>query len=125
MWLKITVVQVDKAEDFILLILLTEWLAGELLGASCQGLAVIEYFAGVARVASLAAHRGLRSRAFEINNDPNFRKKSRRTSTHNNQRKRSFMDFNGEAGYLQLSSVKGFARIPGVQDLGGGRKGAC
>lgn len=75
---------------------------GELNGENHPGLDLIEFFSGVSRVARFAKRCGLHSRAYEIQFDHG--RKRFRWSTHNRQKKRSFMDINGEAGFVLLGS---------------------
>lgn len=63
-----------------------------------QGLDVLEFFAGCARIARIAHRRGLKSRAHEILFD-----KSRKGYKKDWTRKRSSFDINGEAGFAKLS----------------------
>ena len=60
---------------------------------------IIDLFSGKARVSKWGRRAGLRCASYDIAyNDP----KSTKRSKHNNQKRRSSMDINGEAGFAQL-----------------------
>lgn len=60
---------------------------------------VVEMFAGVARIAKLAAWMGLKSRAYDIR----FHKPENPTKPKRGKFPRSSMDLNGSAGFVFLS----------------------
>jgi hypothetical protein len=78
------------AEDAIFLVLLVHWMG---VGGD-EGYQVLEYFAGVARIAALAKAVGYTAFAY----DRDFGKSSKRRS------KRSPMDLNSSAGLVLLGS---------------------
>ena len=87
------------AQEFILVVMLTAWLQipKEL---AVEGLELIEYFAGKARVAKMARRRGYSSRAVDITyTDP----KPPRIDSFS--KPRGSMDINGAAGFVFLSCI--------------------
>lgn len=62
------------------------------------GLDLVEYFAGVGRIAKTAYALGYESRAYEIDYDV----PPHGESSHSNMPKRSSFDLNGEAGFVSL-----------------------
>ena len=61
---------------------------------------MVEFFSGKSRIARWAKLVGLNSRAFDIDFDSSPASRRKR-SKHNGRTKRSFMDFNGEAGFVR------------------------
>ena len=78
------------SEDVLTLILLVRWLE---LGEAHEGTEVIEFFAGVGRIALMARYAGFKSVAYDMSYGEQW---SRRT------KRRSPMDINSNAGLAPL-----------------------
>ena len=85
------------SQDFILLVLLTSWMGLK----TPEGIQVLEFFAGKARIARAAHKAGYVSRACEID----FDKPPRGVESKRGGAKRSHMDINGSAGFVLLGLV--------------------
>lgn len=87
------------AQDFVYLVILVWWIK---CASFCwdvePGLDLVEYFAGVGRIAKTAYALGYESRAYEIDYDV----PPHGESSHSNMPKRSSFDLNGEAGFVSL-----------------------
>ena len=91
-----------ESQDFIFLVLLASWMdCFDLPWDHQPTLDVLEYFAGVSRVAKCAMLAGYQSRAFDIE----FDNPPEGESSHSNLKKRSAFDFCGEAGFMFLFKI--------------------
>ncbi len=63
---------------------------------------VIEFFAGKGRLSRLAAKAGFPVASFELELDNGVRTKTKKSKNKRCFPKRSYMDFNGEAGFALL-----------------------
>lgn len=99
-WLPATTTS-SLAEDFIWLVIFVQFFDFGGAGETLENIQVLELFSGVARVAKTATRCGYSSRAYDILYDRDHKRKFR-FSTHNQRKKRSFMDLNGAAGIAFL-----------------------
>lgn len=86
---------------FVYLVLLASWVGMVMppLDPNNEPLAFVEFFAGRARLSTLANWMGHNSRAHEILWD-----QPTGMSTHSGMQRRSCFDFNGEAGFMSLAT---------------------
>ena len=91
----------SKSEDFVLLVMVAYWAAPNMPLDFDKPIQLIEYFAGVGRIAGLAHLMGYEARAVDIEYDH----PSVGMSHHSGLPKRSSFDFCGEAGFVLLDII--------------------
>ena len=89
-------------KDFVILVLLCSWMqCGILEGRKEWDL--LEFFSGKGRVSTMGVKAGLRVASYEILRDEMSR--PRRSVAKHHFPKRSFMDFNEDAGFVCLAAM--------------------
>ena len=95
------ILQPQLSKDLILLVLFVCYFDfGTLIPE--PKLQVLEFFAGIGRIARFAHRTGYKARAFDITYDQEHKNRPR-ASTYTQRNKRSYMDINGAAGFALLS----------------------
>lgn len=93
--------QNSVAQDFVMLSVMCAFLVQGCLQGS-ETWEVVEFFAGKGRLSRLAAKVGFPVASFELELDNGVRTKKNKKKRQRRFPKRSYMDFNGEAGFALL-----------------------